>query len=133
MAFYRGLDGSLTFGGVGVAQLISWSINTVLELLDASVMGTTWRNNKAGMAQWTANAAARLDYVTGQQDIIDKVMAASPDGTSTACIFVVSSTGPKQFTGNAVVTGVNLVSQTGNIVEVQFTLTGDGALTPSWV
>lgn len=137
MATFRGLDGVIHWNGANiVAQVLSWSINTVLEQLDSSVMGTTWRQNVGGMAQWTGNAACRLDYgdTLGQKDIVDEVMQATPTGASVAVIFFVDDTtaANKKFSGNAVVTGLNIVSQIGNIVELQVTLTGDGQLTPAW-
>lgn len=133
MATFRGLDGSVTFGGNAVGEVIAWTLNTQLDTLDASVMGAAWKANTGGMGQWTATVTCRLDGGdTGQADMIDDVVTATPTGSSAACIFTVSSSGPKQYTGNGIVTAVGKAAAIGNIVELSVTILGDGALAVAW-
>lgn len=133
MATYRGMDGSLKFATNAVAKMRSWSLTTNLEVMEDTGMGEPWKSNQAGVASWSGHGEAYLDYAdAAQKAIIDKIMAATPATTSAAALFIVSSTGPKQFSGNVLVTGIQITSQLGSIITVSFSFTGTGALTPAW-
>jgi predicted secreted protein len=133
MATFRGQDGSMKFATNAVAKLKSWALNSSVDILEDTGMGDPWKTNQPGVAEWSGQGEAFLDYGdTAQKAIIDKIMAATPPTGTSAMEFQVSATGPKKFTGNAIVTSIQITSQIGNIVTVSFSFTGSGALVPAW-
>lgn len=132
MALFRGMDGSATIAAATVAQISEWDADIDLEVMPAPVMGDKWRAVKGGMAGGTGRIRCLLDYVTGQKDLIDKLLVATPVSTSAALVLIVTSTGPKQISGNALLHHVRFGQPVGGYVEVEFQFTFDGAVSISW-
>lgn len=131
MATYAGKEGSVTFGGSSIGELKSWSLNADVEMLDDTAMGDDWRTVKGGLGSWSGTATAHLDYDdTAQAAAIVDILASSPSGDSVALVFLAAS--GKTFGGNALVSNVSMTADLGNVIEVSFTFTGNGALTPTW-
>lgn len=132
MAFFRGMDGSLTVGGVGVAQLEGWSLNASLEELDTTSMGDAWKSVVGGVGSWSGQASAKIDAgVAAQSTLLNSLLAATPLGTTAALVFNVTGS-TKKFSGSALLKGIQVPQQMGSIVKVTFDFTGSGALTYSW-
>jgi predicted secreted protein len=133
MAFYRGMDGNVTFGGTAVANLKGWTLTTNAEILDTTKVLDPWKTVKGGVAAWSATATFHLDYgdTTGQKLIVDDLMAATPLTASTAWVFRVNST-TKIFTGNGLISNIRVTQQLGSIVELSVDVTGNGQIVPSW-
>jgi hypothetical protein len=132
MANFRGMDGSVRFSANVVGEVKDWQMTASIEELDDTVMGDSWATVVGGISRWTGTATAQLDYgdTLGQKAIIDKLLIATPASGSTALELRVSTT--KFFSGNALLSGVNISSGLGQIVMVTFNFTGNGALTPTW-
>lgn len=132
MATYRGMDGSVTIAAAVVGEIKSWSVNTGVETLESTSMGLGWRTFVGGLAQWTGQATANLDYgdTTGQKAIVDRVVAATPLSTGAAMVFRQSAT--KTWSGSALVNQIGINQQLGAIVEVSFSFQGTGALALAW-
>lgn len=134
MANFRGMDGSILFAANAVAEIKGWEIGTDLEVLDDTVQGDPHRTVVGGVASWEGSGTGQLDYgnTLGQKAIIDKIATATPPSAPVAAEFIVNATGPKKFTGNILITGFRIRSQTGSIVSFDFTFVGSGQLTPAW-
>lgn len=133
MATYRGMDGSVTFAAGAVGEVTDWGITTAQEVLETTKMGDAWRGFVGGVAQWTGQASANLDYSNANQKaIVDKMVTATPASTTTAIEFITSSTGPKKFTGNVLVQQLSLTQALGAVAKIQFSFQGSGALVVNW-
>lgn len=132
MANFRGMDGSITFATNVVAEVKSWSVNISDEVLETTSMGLKWRTVKGGVAQWSGQLVAQLDYgdTLGQKAIIDKLVAASPDFAGTAAELLAAAT--KKIAGTILITGVAINTQIGSIIEVTITFEGSGQPTITW-
>lgn len=115
-----------------MANMVSWNVNTQLDILEASAMGAAWKANKGGMGQWTGTAVARVDLADAAMlDAVNDLLIGTPLGLSRPMRFNVS--GLKYYFGNGVVTQVGVAAAVGNIVELSLTFLGDGALALKWV
>jgi hypothetical protein len=131
MATFRGQDGSATYNAVSIGELRSWEMTgNEVELIDDTVKGDTSRTYKGGLvAPGSAVLNCWLDYVTGQQDVIDFINA----GTSTAQSLVLTVDSGKTFTANAICQSYSVNSPEGSSVvdlTLNFQLSGD--ITVAW-
>lgn len=134
MATHRGMDGSATIGGTTIVQIIEWELDPGIDVLRTAVMGNKWETVKGGMGRWTGRIRCKFDYVTGngQKTLVDYLAAATPASTSAALVLIANTTGPKQFSGNALLSGFRLSNPVQGELEVEFNFEGDGALSISW-
>lgn len=132
MANFRGMDGSIQYNGNPVGEVKGMSVQSTIDLMEDTVMGDAWKTQVPGLAEWGGSADVQLDYgdTLGQKAIIDKLLAATPPGTAVTVQFRVSAT--KYFSGNAILTGIDIQSVLGQIVTAKYTFKGTGALTPTW-
>lgn len=132
MATFRGMDGSVTFAAAVVGEIKSWSINASAEMLEDTAMGDKWKTFVGGIAEWSGQATANLDYgdTNGQKAMVDKIAVATPASTGAALEFLVNT--GKKYTGTALVSGFQITQQIGEIVQVQFDFQGSGALAVTW-
>jgi hypothetical protein len=109
----------------------SWTLNaSEVEMIDDTVKGDTSRTFKGGLVSpGTATVVCWLDYVTGQQDVIDYITA----GTSTGYSLVLTVDTGKTFTADAISQGFTVSSPEGSsIVEVTYTFQLSGDITVAW-
>jgi len=131
MANQRGQDGSVTIATVAFAELLSWSLDGVsLEMIDDTVKGDTHRTFLGGIGDGgTITLTGYLDYVTGQQDVIDLINA----GTGAAVAFVLLAATGKTFTGFAVPQSYSTDSPEGSaLCKVTYVAKVSGAVGVSW-
>lgn len=131
MAFHRGMDGSVLYGGTAIAQLESWSLNADLEELDTTVMGDAWKTVVGGQGSWRGNCSFKIDLGSASQSTLaSALLVASPAGTTATVVMRVSST--KTFTGSALFKNIQITSQLGQIVRGTADFTGSGQLVSAW-
>ena len=131
MANYRGQDGTLTYATINIAELLSWSLDGVeVEMIDDTVKGDTVRTFKGGLGNGgTLTCRCYLDYATGQQDLIDDIIAA----TATSLAFVALADTSKTFTGSAIPQRFSINSPEGSaLVDVTFVCKVTGAVAMAW-
>lgn len=131
MAFYRGQDGSFTVSATPVGQVVGWTLQTQQELLDADVMGISWKQYVGGLGSWTGTVTVRFDYSdTEQAALVNTLITATPAGGSTAVKFNVSST--KYFSGSVIIRDVQFQNQLNQLVGATINFTGTGNPSISW-
>lgn len=131
MATYRGMDGSVTFGGGVVGEIVSWGANVTGEVIDDTALGDKWKTFKGGVGSWTGSAEAHLDYGdVNQQALVDELIAATPASEPSAAEFLMAT--GKKLTGNILVTAIAITAQMGNTIKVSFTFQGSGAPSITW-
>src|SRR3989304_3782147 len=75
------MDGSATFAAVNIGNLRTWEIDTGMGVIDTTVKGDKHQAVVGGIVSGTVTLTALLDYVTGQQDLIDFLETAPPTTT----------------------------------------------------
>jgi len=130
MAYFRGMDGSVTVGGVTVLQLEQWSFSAQIEELETTVMGDAWKTVVGGVSSFTGSATAKLDNTGAQNTLITSLLTASPAGTTASIRFRISAT--KYFDGTCLLKNISVPNAMGTITKITFDFTGSGALTPTW-
>lgn len=131
MATIRGNDGSVSIGGNTIVKVVSFELDVERQLLEDTGMGDAARTYKGGFSAWNGRITCRFDPAdtTGQKVMIDDILAASAPA-SKAMIFTDES--GQTWSGNALPIRMGLRQEIDGIVEIDFELQGDGALTPAF-
>jgi len=134
MATYTGVDGIVKVkpaasGSLNtIAELKGWSIDESAEIIDATLLTSTSKINKAGSKSWTASADlfwASDDDATGQDLLAvgsELTVTFYPEGNSTGDVI---------YAGNALIDSVSRSAGTDAMIEMSVSMTGTGALAPS--
>jgi len=124
MATYRGTDGAVNIGTDLVAEVRSFSVEESAEVINANVMGDEWAKNRIGLKSWTATVEAYYDDADAGQ-------TAFAIGTEVSLkLYPIGNTsGNEELSGLAVVNGVSKSQSHDGMIEVSFSVTGNGALT----
>ena len=126
------INATFNLASSSIANAKMHEITTALEVMDASVFSTTWKNFVGGIGSWTGRGEAWLDYGDPpQKEFLDALVAAQ--ATASGVIFGINPTaGVKQFYGLAIFTGATVGAQIGALISVTFTFTGSGTILPNW-
>jgi len=115
MALYGGNGGKVLFtAGDTDLDATSWTLNTVVDLIDVTELGATWRTFVAGLKDWTATVEAVMPSVT------DPMTQLGVTGVLKLYIDTDS-----YFTGTGICTGVTPVNSTDDGARMTFTFEGD--------
>jgi len=131
----RGHDGVLNIGGVAVAQLTSYTIDTTQDTADASHMDSNNRIFVPTLSSFSGSA----DFVfesdaqgTSQHEAIpelDMLNVASPSSVAIQIYPEGTNSGNSGFTGSVIITGYSVTGSTDTTVTGSLTFQGTGALT----
>lgn len=130
MASFVSTSAVLKVDGNAVAELSDVTINESADTLEASVIGDTAKQFKAGMTEWGGSATAFWDDtdVNGQGVMTagaQLTLAFRPEG---------ETAGDFEYTGTIYITGVDVaVPSASSIITRSFTFKGTGALTKTTV
>jgi hypothetical protein len=133
MANFRGQDGSATVASVSIGELRSWSLDGVtIDTIEDTVKGDLHKTYLGGLGDGgSCSFTCYLDYVTGQQDLVDYFAAATPQSAAVAMVLTVDT--GKTFSFNAVPQTFSTNSPEGSaLVEATFNLKVSGAITVAW-
>ena len=125
MATHTGDEGSVAIGANTIAEVMSFTLNENIELLDDSAKGDVSKTHLNGKKDWDGTIEAHFDETdtTGQ---VAMVVGASV----TLNLFLMgTATGDTTFTGTATINSVSFDSPEDGIVGANFTFTGNGDLT----
>ncbi len=121
MAKINGSAGTATFDSTEIL-ITSWTVDITGEVINTTDSSdTTWMSNLAsGFKSWTATCEGF--QITGTAD---------PAIGGAAASLVLELDGSRDYTGNAICTGINTVADVpgAEAEKKSFTFTGDGALT----
>lgn len=125
MAELLGREGSMTYATVamGLCKVISYEVSR--PRISKTVKGDRHEKSRVGLPERTIRFQGHLDYVTGQQDVIDFLETATPDETEGTLVFTVATGKTWTFTNGAVFLGYSITSPEGNSVvtfECEFAL-----------
>ncbi len=128
MATYSGKDGVVEVGGVVVAEMRSFEIDTQADTVDDTVMGDDWKTHKIMHKSFSGSMRVLADKGDGGQN-------ACSIGTAIAGEWFPSgeTSGHVSMTGNATITGRRIASSYDGLVELDLEFEGNGALTEAAV
>lgn len=128
MATYKGKEGSVKIGADTIIELRSFEVTVTANEVDTSIMGSDWTGVDSTQSSWKASA-------NGFYDPDDPAVVALAAGAKVAVEFfpLGETTGLVVQSGIALVTSVGRPQSHDNIIEFNFELTGDGALTTDTV
>lgn len=124
MSTHAGSEGIVKIGDNQIAEVKSWSLDEVSDVVDASIIGTKWRKSLATICSWSGSLDAFWDETDalGQEQLkIGKEVELRlyPSG---------EEDDKRYFIGNAIVTGISRQGSFDGIVESSFTFQGNGKL-----
>ena len=125
---YHGKGGALTLGGVAVAQITDWSVSQSVDVADTTTMGDGDRTFLAGIKSFEGSADvlwAAEDHAPDQGLVAGEILV----GTTYAAIFYPGGTGGNvSYSGNVIVTGVEVSATVDDVVTASISFQGTGAL-----
>lgn len=134
MANYTGQDGSLTIGGQAVASVTAFSVDSTVNTIETTAMGQAYRSYVGGMAEWSGSA----DVYYNSSDATAIYNNALPDndtdfGGDGVLAFIGypggDATGNPKLSGNVIITGLSVSSETEGMVTASISFQGTGPLT----
>ncbi len=133
MATFTGDEGSITYSGNTVAEVLSWSLSGAsVVVIEDTVKGDANRTYKGGRGEGgSVTARCMLDYgdTNGQKAWADSVIAGT--GTAITMTLIVSS--GKLFTVTAIPTGLDVDDPEGEgIVGASFNAKVTGLSSTTW-
>lgn len=114
MAIVRGMEGSATYATVALGNCRVLSFDTTRGLINTTVKGDYHEQGVGGLVTHKATFAGLLDYVTGQQDVIDFLETTTPNDSPGTLVFTLASGKTWTWTSGAVVTGYRVTSPEGD-------------------
>lgn len=128
MAFVRGKDGQITFGGTAIANLRSWSLDHSVGTVDVSTMATGATNAPYIPTQFattytcSGTADCFFDADNAQQIAAINNLAAG----TTLAIVIYPESGESITLSSAMITSASLSSSVDGLVEMSISFTASG-------
>ena len=128
---YAGKEGALgvsTDNGAtytNVAMLTSWDVSQSAETLECAYMGTSWKENHAGLLSWEGSAEANFTDTAAAAGMTPAALAANQVTIGqTIDLYFYPDVNDVDFgwSGKAVVTGIDNSASLGDIQTVSLSL-----------
>lgn len=119
-----GTEGVVKVGANTVAECRGWSIEQQADVVEDTVLGDTWKTNKASLKSWNGSLTCWWDETdtNGQTALAigaEVTLNVYPEG---------ATSGDSYYSGSAIVTNKTNKGETGGMVEAEITFVGNGAL-----
>lgn len=125
MAIFHGKRGAGSFTGL-TFEMLSWTVSATADVAEASVMdasavaaATHWKEYLPGFKDWTATAECALPLAGIGLTVL---------GTEAELTFDCTDTGGRLYKGNAVCTGVSMVSSAADVARATLAFQGTDQL-----
>lgn len=133
MAKFRGSQGSLSVGGNVVGQIVDWEGTFGRPYIEATDMGDAGKGGDLDIPGASGRLTVRFDYGDAAQAAIVDQVTSNAAAVPLAALFVVSGTGPKQFSLNVLFPSMAVAARVlGGHIQATFNWESDGAITVSW-
>ena len=132
MATFKGSDGIVKAGASGsenaIGEIRSFSIEQTADTIEDTKMGDSSRTYKASLTSFTASIEAMFDDG-------DTAQTAMTIGSELSFLFQPEGgdANDYQLSGTGIVTGISRSQAYDDLVMINFTVQGTGALTPGTV
>lgn len=133
MSVIKGFNGSVKAGSTPstVGEVKNWNITINQDVVETSVLGDSWADNTGTLKRWTGSLTAHVDVGdAGQGELEDALI----NGTSVALELYAggeSGAGNRKYAGTAIIESTPIINDVAGVVEITFSFTGTGALTPT--
>lgn len=123
MATHLGKDGIVKIQNQTVAEVRSWTLNTAVELVDASILGNDWKVHQPTIKSWHGSLSCFWDEADPLQkglmvgESIQLTLYPAGDGDQHA-----------HFSGLAFITARDYTGSHSGLIEANLTFQGTGAL-----
>ncbi len=128
MAFEVGVDGRVQIGA-NALPIDQWTLTRNRGVADVTVFGSSFRDRKATIKDWSVSLSGTLESTNAQQLAARDQLEDGSAADIALVLMLSSSTNGKLYSGNAVVAGDVIVSSVGDKVTWQMEGQGNGALT----
>ena len=139
MAFYTGRTGELSFnGGLPIAKIRDWSIETTLELLSTNTVDSYYNTFTPGVVGATGSATLMYYKLEGAESsayaeftaLLNKIMKTSATGVTSSdrveLYLNVGTAAADRIRCNAYITSASVSISAGELSVVPITFTVDG-------
>ncbi len=123
MPDYIGSNGAIDVGSA-VGQLVSFSLSQSNGVVDNTVMGSSWKDSRAGMNEWSGQMEVLWDPSDAGQDAL--YVGAEIDGVKFRPQG--NSASNSEFTGGIIVSSAELPVSIGELIKQTVSFSGRGAL-----
>lgn len=127
MACYTGTTGAMEFGSNTVAEITAWTVTHTQEVLDKTVMGTSYRTFCNGLKVWEGTAEVIWTASGDSASSLDEAFTIGQEAT--AAFYWDNDGTPAKMTGNCIVTAIEYSSTVGELATASVSLQGSGGLT----
>lgn len=129
MTAYTGQTGTVKDSSNAVAEVKSFEVSQTADTVEDTVMGDTWKTNKATLKSWSASVTVLFDHTdTNGQNVFTIGSTVSFKGYPST-----DASGGLELDGSAIVTNRNISTSHDGLVEGTLELTGTGALAENTV
>jgi hypothetical protein len=104
------MDGSMTYATIAVGNCRVIDLEVTRAGIQSTVKGDKHNTEVGGLVDRSITFAGLLDYVTGQQDLIDFLETATPDVTIGTLVFTVATGKTWTWTNGAILKGYTIGS-----------------------
>lgn len=125
MAGLKGYEGSFRLAGTATGDINEFNLDIELNTEDDAEFGDAWEDPSATTKKWSGTVKGKLNRSDTNQAAIE---AALLGGTTVAARFYTTSSA--YYSGTALVTKMSVAPAVNNLIPVEFTILGKGALTP---
>ena len=125
MSYLSGKDGSITYDGVKLAKVSSWSLSSQVEALEVTSLADTARDYTPGLKAASGSCSV-FYYDDAPVSLLEKVVRT--DAPSDADILTMTlGFGAKSITFDCLLTGAELAMVVGEVMQaqLQFQVCGD--------
>ena len=135
MGVFHGKKRQVTMGGA-VLNLTSWSLDTVADVVETTIMVSTavgetihWKDYTVGMLDWTAAIEALIDNSALKPDLnVD--FAQDEDGIELVLYHSgVIADSWRKFTGNGIITDITVSTDLNDVAKITYSIQGSGVMT----
>lgn len=130
MATYTGTTGSLTYNASTVAQVTGWTLNVNMPVVDDTAIGEKWAGKKATVPEGSGQLQVVYDYGTGQKEVVDDTVSATPTLTGATCVLTVDT--GKTFTFVLIATSIGWSVDAKGDLRASVDFVTDGEITDAW-
>jgi len=125
MSYTSGKDGSITYGGVRLAKVASWSLSSQVEALEVTSLADAARNYTPGLKSSTGSCSIWL-YDDNAKALMSKVIRTDAPSDADK-VSMTLGFGAKSVTFQALLTGCELQMAVGAVMQasLQFQCCGE--------
>lgn len=122
-----GKNGKINIGANQIIGIKNWSLALSVDTLDTTSLGDDWKSYILGLKEWTATSDGDYEVTTSNESVQASIQSAYLNGSVVIVRLYVDAT--HYYSGNAVISSLNIDDSVADVVGISISFTGCGALT----